>query len=137
MALNEFGEMELIGNFKSFAGMRYVSDKSHTQLEQKTEEECREACETSDIIPCKAFSYNSDSKRCLLAAGGLQYYPGFTYYERNQKVPGRKGEYRHYELEEASEQTKMRLKFEEKEKADALNDKKVRLEGLQKAQEQQ
>merc|ERR1719253_1456044 len=137
MAVDAFGKLRLMGRFKSFEGMRYIDDNHYRKLVNVNEQQCLEACEqpAPEGPECKAFSYNGDKQLCLLTDDGLRYSVGFTYFERNKRIPGKQRKYEHYELEESQDQAKARSVVERQERDAALKDKKNRLEREEKEDE--
>lgn len=119
------GKLSMVGAFHGFPGMRFVEDRFHSEVKNVDFPTCQAKCADDDR--CKGFSFNKDEGACLLSDAGLQYYPGFTYNERNQPVPGKLGMFRHYPVQETTAERARRAKHEKSESILALADRKARL----------
>merc|ERR1711977_804651 len=65
--------------YRTFEGLTYRA-KGWLRLNQKTKQECEDACSKSDA--CNALSYRQKDMACLLAPKAVSYAPDFNYYEK-------------------------------------------------------
>jgi len=125
------GQLTMTGPFRSFPGMRFVEDRFHSETTGVTEDECKQSCEADG--KCMAFSYSDSTRECLLSDSAVRFVPGFTYYERNQPVAGKKGKFKYYPKPESRSQKRETQKVQLKEMTLAETDKLAREKKEQKA----
>merc|ERR1712216_350737 len=68
--------------WRSFPGLTLKSS-GWLKSRDKSKKECAALCKKAKT--CKAWSYRRRDRLCLVSGGGLEYSPGFTYYEKNPK----------------------------------------------------